>query len=57
MTLLAGAAGVAYASGNSGGIDIGLERSAQAVPDYGNTYYVGTDQLSSILITSRVRSC
>lgn len=54
MTLLAGAAGVAVAaSGNSGGIDTtGWNDPHKPFQIYGNTYYVGTDQLSSILITS-----
>src|SRR5512139_2607795 len=52
--LAAGAAGTAVAAGgNSGGPDpVAMNKPHKPFQIYGNTYYVGTDQLSSILITS-----
>ena len=51
--LAAGGLGVALAAGKSGGIDTsGWNKPHKPFQIYGNTYYVGTDQLSSILITS-----
>ncbi|HMA13048.1 MAG TPA: subclass B3 metallo-beta-lactamase, partial [Steroidobacteraceae bacterium] len=52
--LAAGAAGTAVAAGgNSGAPDpVAMNKPHKPFQIYGNTYYVGTDQLSSILITS-----
>jgi metallo-beta-lactamase class B len=54
LALLAGTAGLALAAGrNSGGVDTtGWNDPHKPFQIYGNTYYVGTAQLSSILITS-----
>jgi metallo-beta-lactamase class B len=51
--LAAGNAGVAFAAAKSSGNDTsGWNKPHKPFQIYGNTYYVGTDQLSSILITS-----
>jgi metallo-beta-lactamase class B len=51
--LAAGSMGVADAAGKSGGIDTsGWNKPHKPFQIYGNTYYVGTAELSSILITS-----
>lgn len=51
--LTAGTSGLALAAGKSGGPDaVDWNKPHKPFQVFGNTYYVGTDQLSSILITS-----
>jgi metallo-beta-lactamase class B len=51
--LAAGNAGMALGAGRSGGPDaVEWNKPHKPFQVFGNTYYVGTDQLSSILITS-----
>jgi metallo-beta-lactamase class B len=53
LALMAAVAPVVAAGKNSGGLDTtGWNKPHKPFQIFGNTYYVGTDQLSSILITS-----